>query len=165
VLRLSPVFAWLLPLVVAGSVAPLVGCHDAAREQAEREVRDRIRLETIVNADEALDRALKRADDAAQAGDDARAADLLEGDVTQASSVAVAEAQAEPLETPWGRARRDAILAVMRERQAAIAPYARAIRGDDLDAKLAAVEAQIALQKKALDVAAAALSSTSADAG
>jgi hypothetical protein len=111
-----------------------------------------------VNADEALAPARTRADDASRAGDDVRAARLLEGDVARASGEAVAEAEREPLETPWGRARRDAILTVMRERRAAIAPYAQALRGDDLDAKLAAVEAQIALQKKALDAATAALS-------
>ena len=120
-----------------------------------------------MNADEALDRALKSADDASRAGDDARAADLLEGAAARASRDAVAEAEREPLETPWGRARRDAILAVLRERQAAIAPYARAVRGEDLDAKLAAIEAQIALQKRALEVATAALAdpALSPDAG
>jgi hypothetical protein len=140
----------------------LLGCHDPAREQAEREARDRVRLESIVTADEALDRALKSADDVSRAGDDAKAAALLEGDGARASSDAVAEAEREPLETPWARARRDAILAVMRERGASIAPYASALRGEDLDAKLAAVETQIALQKKALDAAAAALSPPSA---
>jgi hypothetical protein len=146
-----------LRFVVAGSLA-LLACHDAAREEAEREARDRTRLETILNADEALDRALKSADDVSRAGNDEKAAALLEGEATRASAIAVAEAEREPLETQWGRARRDAILAVMRERQAAIAPYAKAIRGEDLDAKLSAVETQIALQKKALDVATAALS-------
>ncbi len=46
----------------------------------------------------------------------------------------------------------------MRERQSSIAPYAAALRGEDLEAKLAAVELQIALQRKALDAASAALS-------
>jgi hypothetical protein len=143
---------------VAGSLALLPACRDAARDESERSARDRTRLETIINADEALDRALKSADDVSRAGDDEKAAALLEGEATRASGDAVAEAEREPLETAWGRGRRDAILAVMRERQAAIAPYAKAIRGDDLDAKLSAVETQIALQKKALDVTTAALS-------
>jgi hypothetical protein len=122
-----------------------------------------VRLETIVNADEALDRALKKADDASRAGDDDGAARLLEDVAAQASAEAVREAEGEPLETPAGRARRDAILAVMRERQAAIAPYAKAIRGDDLDAKLSAIETQIALQKRALEAATAALSGADAE--
>jgi hypothetical protein len=132
-------------------------CHDAAREQAERDARDHVRLEAIVTADEAFDRALKSADDASREGDDAKAASLLEGDADHASAEALAEAEREPLETPWARARRDAMLAVIRERRAAITLYAQALRGEDLDAKLAAIEAQVALEKKALEVASAAL--------
>jgi hypothetical protein len=135
-------------------------CHDSspAREEAAREARDRVRLETIINADEALDRALKKADDVSRAGNDEEAARLLEEIAAPASAEAVREAEQEPLETAGGRLRRDAILAVMRERQAAIGPYAKAIRGEDLDAKLSAIETQIALQKKALEAATAALS-------
>jgi len=120
-------------------------------------VRDHARLAAIVDADQALDRSLKRADDSSRAGDDARAAELLEGDARRAAEEALAEAAREPLETDWARARRDAIVGVIRDRQASIPAYAAAIRGDGLEEKLAAVEAQIALQKRALDAAAAAL--------
>jgi hypothetical protein len=146
---------------------PSSGCHDPARERAAREARDHVRLEAIVNADESLDHALKRADDASRAGDEANAASLLEGDAARASASAIAEAEREPLETPWARARRDALVTVMRERQTSIAPYAQALRSEDLEAKLAAIQTQIALQKKALDVASAALAAPSdlADSG
>ncbi len=60
-------------------------------------------------------------------------------------------------DTAWARSRRDALVSVMRERQASLPPYAQALRGEDIEAKLAAVETQIALQKKALDAVAAAL--------
>jgi hypothetical protein len=142
---------------VACAACLLCACHDPAREQAERDARDHARLEGIVAADEALDKALKSADDASHAGEDQRAADLLEGDAVRASEEALAEAQREQLETPWGRARRDAIVEVIRERRASIAPYAQALRGEDLDAKLTAVVAQLALQKKALEAVSAAL--------
>jgi hypothetical protein len=112
-----------------------------------------------VAADEVLDQALKSADDQSRAGDDAKAAALLDGVAARASDDAVAEAEREPLETAWARARRDAILGVMRDRRASIAPYAAALRGEALDAKLAAVVTQLALQKRALDAATAALSS------
>jgi hypothetical protein len=115
------------------------------------------RLERIVSADELFDRALKSADDASRAGDDEKAATLLEGAGAKAAADAVAEAEREPLETAWARARRDALAAVLRERGASLPGYAKAIRGEDLDAKLAAVQAQIDLQKKALDVATATL--------
>jgi hypothetical protein len=134
-----------------------LGCHDKVREQAERDARDHERLVAIVGADEALDRALKSADDASRDGDDAKAAALLEGDVAHAAEGAIAAAARETLETPWGQARQAAVLAVMRERQASIKGYAEATRGDDLEAKLAAVQSQVALQERALEAAAAAL--------
>jgi hypothetical protein len=110
-----------------------------------------------VTADEALDRAMKSADDASRAGDEEKAAGLLDDAAVHASESAIAEAERAPLETAWARARRDTVLAVMRERRASIAPYAAALRGEDLDAKLAAIEAQITLQKKALEAATLAL--------
>jgi hypothetical protein len=124
-------------------------------------------LESLVTADEAVDRALKRADDAARGGDDTKAAALLEEDGAHAANEAVAEAERESLETSWGRSRRDALLELMRERRASIPGYAQALRGEDLDAKLTALQTQIALQRKALDVVAAALAAPGplADAG
>jgi hypothetical protein len=138
-------------------VIALVSCRDPEREQAARDERDHVRLLAVVDADQALDRALKTADDASQAGDDAKAAGLLEGVAARAAIDAIAEAEREPFETPWARARRDALVAVMRDRQASIEGYAAAVRGEDLEAKLTAVQAQLALQKRALDVATAAV--------
>jgi hypothetical protein len=141
----------------AGAALLGLGCHDTGREQAERDARDHARLEAIVAADEEMDRALKRADDASRAGDDAKAAALLEDEGARAAAEAFDEAEREPLETTWARSRRDAVLDLIRDRRASIQGYAEALRGEDLDAKLTAIKVQIALQKKALDVVAAAL--------
>ncbi|HEY2513826.1 MAG TPA: hypothetical protein VGI39_23320, partial [Polyangiaceae bacterium] len=149
------------------AVAELVaagGCHNAARDLAERDARDRARLAAVVDADQVLDRAFKAADDASRAGQDAKAADLLEGEVVHAAADAIAEAEREPLESAWAKARRDALVRVLRDRQASIAPYAQATRGEDLEAKLAAVQTQIELQKRALAAAARALSPPGDDA-
>jgi hypothetical protein len=140
----------------------VTACHDPARDAAERDARDQARLERIVSADELFDRALKRADDASRAGDDAKAAAVLEGDGARAASEAIAEAEREPLESLAARMKRDALVAVLRERAASIPGYALALRGEDLEAKLAAVQAQVALQKKALDAASAAVAAPGA---
>ena len=121
---------------------------------------DHAQLVRIVQADERLDRALKAADDASRAGDDAKGAALLEGDATRAASEAIALGEQAPLATTWGRARREALLSVIHERAASIPSYADAMRGEDLEAKLAVVTLQIDLQKRALDAAAAALAPT-----
>jgi hypothetical protein len=133
-----------------------------------RDDEDHTRLAKIVLADEAFDHTLKAAEDAARAGDDARGASILETNATRAASDAVLEGEHAQMETPWGRARRDALLSVMRERQASIPPYAEAMRGDNLDSKLLVVTLQIDLQKRALEVTSAALAPTpspGADAG
>jgi hypothetical protein len=122
-------------------------------------------LATLVAADEALDRALKAADDASRAGDDAKGAEILEGPAAQAADEAVAACEQATVETAWGTARRDALLAVVRERRASIASYAQAMKGDALDAKLAAITLQIELQKQAIEAATAALAPAVGDAG
>jgi hypothetical protein len=144
------------------------GCRDRAQEQSERDARDHARLVAMVDADEALDRALKAADDASRAGDDLAAAALLEGDAQRAADAALAAIEHEPMETPWGRARQQALGAVVRDRRTSIASYAAATRGEDLDAKLAAVQQQVSLQQRALDAVASALAPpgvSNADAG
>jgi hypothetical protein len=151
----------LLALALVG----LAACNDPAKEAAARDARDHARLATLVAADEALDRALKTADDASRAGDDAKGAAILEGPATQAADEAVAECEHATVETPWGAARRDALLAVVRERRASIDSYAQAMKGDDLDAKLVTITLQVELQKQAIQAATAALAPTGGDAG
>jgi hypothetical protein len=46
---------------------------------------------------------------------------------------------------------------VLKDRRDAIPSYVSALRGEDLDAKLAAVEAQLTLQRRAIQAATAAL--------
>ncbi len=139
--------------------APAIDTRDADTRDAD----DHARLARIVAADEALDRALKAADDASQNGDDAKGANILETDATSAADEAIREAEHEAVETAWARARRDALLAIIRERRASISSYAEAMRSTDLEAKLAVVTLQIELQRRALDVAAATLAPTPAE--
>jgi hypothetical protein len=127
------------------------GCaRDPVKEEIDRRARDHERLADVVAADQELDRELKEADDASQGGDDAKAAALLDRDANKAADDAIAEAEHAPLESVWGRARRDELLAVIHARKDEIKAYADALRGDDLDKKLAAVEKQLELQKRAI---------------
>jgi hypothetical protein len=138
------------------------GCHDPPKAAPTADEADHARLAKIVLADEAFDRALKAAEDASRGGDDAKGATILETDATRAADTAVLEGKHATMETPWGTARRDALLANMVERQASIPSYAEAMRGDNLEAKLLVVTLQIDLQKRALEVAAEALAPTPA---
>ena len=147
--------------IATTSIALLVAlsaCRDHAREDAENAAaRDRALLAHIVDLDAHLDRAMKEADDASRAGDDERAAAILETNALPGVASAIAETEAHPPETAWGRAREQAMLDVLRARREEIPRYVEALRGTDLDAKLAAVEAQLALQKRAIHAATSAL--------
>jgi hypothetical protein len=117
----------------------------------------------VVAADQAFDRAMKAADDAERAGDDAKAASLLEGDATKAADAAIAAAEAATFETDWAAGRRDSLAAVLHARRDAIGAYAKALKGDDVNAKLTAVTTQLALQKWAMDAAEAAMAPPAAN--
>ena len=146
--------AWIgvLTWLACGAIA--LGAGGCRRSDAARLARDRATLDALVAEDARVDRALMDADGASRAGEDARAAALLETRAAPAADRAIAEADALTMETPWGTARREALRRVLSDRRAEIPRYAAALRGTDLDAKLAAIEAQVALQKRALEAAA-----------
>ena len=149
-------------LMRAASVVALVlmlgACRDHAREdQAKADARDQAILVHVVDLDAHLDRAMKEADDASRAGEDERAASILETSALPGVVSAIAETEAHPPESAWARSRQQTMLGVLRARREEIPNYVAALRGTDLDAKLAAVEAQLALQKRAIDAATTAL--------
>jgi hypothetical protein len=114
---------------------------------------DEPKIRAILDADKALDRALKEADDESAKGNDTHAAELLDNKATPAADDAIKVAEAQTCQTPWGNDQKNALLGVLHERHDAIPVYAKALRGDDLDAKLSAVEKQIDIEKRAIDVA------------
>jgi hypothetical protein len=147
----------LLPLMIALACLG-AACRDRAREEAAQRARDQGTLAQLVAMDQRLDRALKEADDASRAGEDAKAASILETSAVPAAEAAIAETSAKLPETPSAQERQRELLAVLKDRRAEIPRYVEALRGTDLDAKLAAVEAQLALQKRAMQAATTALS-------
>jgi hypothetical protein len=83
--------------------------------------------------------------------DERKGADLLESKALPAADEAIAIATAQTPESSWGKEQKDALLSVLRDRRASIPEYAKAMRGDDLEAKLHATEKQQELQKRAMD--------------
>jgi len=152
--RLGARLAMVCAVVIAGSAA---ACRDPgreARERREREesqrLRDRASLEQLLEADRQVDRILQEADDLART-DEAAAADLLEKQASPTAEVALTIGDRVYLETPWAAARRDELMAVLRDRKEAIPAYATALRGTDIDQKLAAVERELALERRAIE--------------
>jgi hypothetical protein len=141
------IIAAALLLVVLG-----LGCKSAAEQEAERRVRDKATLETIVALDRELDATLKRADEIAMKGDELRAADLLDQQAIPAADVALEGVKTAHVETPWGRERQDELRALLSDRRAEIPLYASALRSTDLESKLGAVQKQVELEKRTIEI-------------
>jgi hypothetical protein len=110
---------------------------------------DRADLKNAMAADVALDRALKTADDAEMANHDDEAADILKRTAAPAADDALAAANAVSPRTAWGKKEKDALVALVRDRKDEVGRYERALRGTDMDEKVAAVEKQLAIEKRA----------------
>jgi hypothetical protein len=127
----------------------LFACRDAAREAEQQ---DRAALDSILRADEALDATLREADEALQTKGDAAAADLLEKTAQPRAQAALDVATTSKVTTPWAIERRNEWIALLEARRAEVGCYATALRGNDVDAKLAALEGQVTLEKKVMDL-------------
>ena len=114
---------------------------------------DRVELQQAIAADQALGRALAEADDAAHAGDVQKADDIFKRKVSPAADAALASARAVEPRSAWGRAKKDALVTLEQDRKNAVDPFAAALRGEDLDAKLAAYEKQLDLERRAQTLA------------
>lgn len=114
---------------------------------------DRDELKRALASDVALDRALKSADDAERAGHDDQAADILKRTALPAADESMAAADGVSTRTPWGRKEKDTLVTFARDRKDELGKYEHALRGTDLDEKLAAIEKQLELEKRAQTIA------------
>lgn len=104
-------------------------------------------------ADEALDRALKEADDTSSDAGDLAAAELLEKKAAPAADDAFAKANAANVSSAWGKDEKQKLVALLGDRRADVMKYAAALRSGDLDQRLKALEAQLGEEKRAIDLA------------
>lgn len=109
---------------------------------------DRRDLNAAFDVDAPLDHALAAAEAESKAGHDDVAADLLKRTAEAAANAAVDAANALAPRTPWGRDEKAKLVALESERRDEVARYESALRGDDLDKRLAALEKQLELEKR-----------------
>ena len=126
-------------------------CHqDPATAEADRTRHDKEALAEPLRRDKVLDDLLRAADHHAETGDEGGAVKLLRGDATFAADQAVRSIDLVKPESAWGKKVAAELADVLHQRQAEIAPYAAALEGTDLDAKLTAVQAQLMLEEKTM---------------
>jgi hypothetical protein len=135
------------------------GCKNEGTSPRETRASDAIAteqtaLEQVLNHDLALDRVMQDVDRAIANKDTARALAILETRALEAANATLKAARACTLVSPWGRANRDALVALASDRKSELPRYAKALKAGDLAATLDATQVQLALQRRAIDVAA-----------
>ncbi len=111
---------------------------------------DRADLDAILAADHDVDAALKKADDDEARDDDAAAAKVLRTEALPLAQQALATARTKTPRTAWGKKEHDALVSLLKDRKAAIPRYAAALEGTSLEDRLAAVQRQAELEKRAM---------------
>jgi hypothetical protein len=142
-------------LALTLALALATGCRSTAGDRTAAFQTEQETLEGIVSADMDLDALLKRADEQAASGDRAGAAALLEHEGIPRADAALARARAAVVASPWAVARREEWLGVLTDRRAELPRYAAALRQDDLDLRLAAIQEEVELEKRAMAAAVA----------
>ena len=142
-----------MAVVALAAVAALAGCKDPVKEEAQRVEQDRAILVDILAADMKAESALKTVGEAERQQKDEEAAALLETSVMPKADAALAFAVTKQLATPWGKARKEELIAVMTDRKAELPRYVTALRAHDWDGQLASVEKQIAIETRAMKAA------------
>ena len=136
------------------------GCRPSPETAAvDPAIADKVTIDRIIAADQKLDRALKEADDRASrrekdgapGGNEAEAAFLLERNALPAAAEALTLASTSTVTTPWADERKRELVSILQDTKEEIPRYAAALRGTDIDAKLAAIQAEVALEKLSID--------------
>ncbi len=132
------------------------GCKDAKRDDARNEsetvLRDQAALEQVINRDLELDKVMQEADEAVAHNELTKAIALLDTQAVHGADATLAAANASVVTSTWGQGRRIALIALATDRKNDIPKYAAALKAGDLGAKLNAIQAQLALQRRAMEV-------------
>jgi hypothetical protein len=116
---------------------------------------DRRALEAIIAIDVRASQAMRDADAATARGDAGAAADIVGTRARPAVEEALRAAEGAPLKTDWGKAKREQLVGILRDRKAEMPKYEEAVKGGDPEKMLAAIEAQAAIERRALVTVAA----------
>ena len=140
----------LEPGLAAGAASlPALGCTRGTQADERDDARA---FDEVLAADQALE-AVMRDVDATSRTDDKKAADLIDSRAVALADRVVERSSAVAVKSAWGKERKDDLVSVARRRREELPRYARALREGDLKAKLEAIEAQLELQRKAMEAA------------
>lgn len=126
------------------------GCRDGA--DAHRCAADRTAIEGVLQPDQRASELLRQADALAVQRRSDEAARLVDAQVVVACDQAIAQAGALQPQSRWGRAKLAEAFALLEERRRSARTYAEALRSGDAERVLDQMQAQKAVEQKALTV-------------
>lgn len=139
-------------LVNALVLVVLLACsrQQPAPDEATLRAEDKRELERVVAIDVRASQAMRDADDAAQAGDAGAASLAVTGRALPSVDEALRTAEGATMKSTWGKAKRDELVGILRDRKAEMPKYEEAVRTGDAEKMLTAIQAQAAIERRAL---------------
>ena len=145
-------------LVAALSFALLVAaCSKTVPvpDEATLRAEDKRALEGVVAIDVRASQAMRDADDATRVGDAGAASLAVTSRAAPAVDEALHAAESATMRSEWGKAKRDELAAILRDRKAEMPRYDEAVKSNDPERMLVAIQAQAAIERRALATVAA----------
>jgi hypothetical protein len=136
----------------------VVACSKQASPPDEATLRaeDKRELERVVAIDVRASQALRDADDATRVGDAGAATTLITGRAAPAVDEALRTLPPpEAMKSDWGRGKREELVGILRDRKAEMPKYEDAVKTGDPEKMLTAIQAQAAIERRALATVAA----------
>ena len=133
----------------AASAIVTQGCSKAVPDEAVLRAEDKRELERLVALDVRASQAMRDADDASQKGDAGAASDQLAKRARPAIDLALSSAETANMRSDWGRAKKDALVALFRDRKTELPKYEEAMKGGDPAKMLEAITAQAEIEPEA----------------
>jgi hypothetical protein len=93
---------------------------------------------------------MRDADDATRVGDAGAASLVVTSRAAPAVDEALRTAESATMKSDWGKTKRDELVAILRDRKAEMPKYDEAVKGGDPEKMLAAIQAQAAIERRAL---------------
>jgi hypothetical protein len=139
-------------LVTALIFVVLLACsrQQSAPDEATLRAEDKRELERVVAIDVRASQAMRDADEAAQVGDAGAASLAVTSRALPSIEEALRTADGATMKSAWGKGKRDELVSILRDRKAEMPKYEEAVRAGDAEKMLAAIQAQAAIERRAL---------------
>jgi hypothetical protein len=144
-------------VVAALGLALVLACskQEPAADEATLRAEDKRELERVIAIDVRASQAMRDADDAARVGDAGAASTALTTRAAPSVDEALRTAEGATMKSAWGKGKRDELVGILRDRKAEMPKYEDAVKTGDPDKMLTTIQAQAAIERRALATVAA----------